>query len=235
MKSNRFLNFIRQEKRQFAVIGLGRFGRAVCETLHSNGYEVLDIDQDPKLVAEALADRVVGNAISLDSTDDTALREAGIFEIETVIVAIGNYLKESIITCLNLKEGGVKVVVAKVSSDTHEKILKRLGVDLIVFPEYEAGQDLAYTLTSPAIVDRFKLDPKNSIVEIKVPEEFCGRTLAELELRKNRGVSVLAVGYEENFKINPPPQEKLRRGMILVLLGSNDDIQSLVQEESNHK
>jgi trk system potassium uptake protein TrkA len=228
MKTSHFLSLIRQEKRQFAVIGLGRFGRAVCETLHINGYEVLGIDQDPKLVAEVLADRVVGNAISLDSTDDTALREAGIFEIETVIVAIGNYLKESIITCLNLKEGGVKSVVAKVSSDTHEKILKRLGVDLIIFPEHKAGQDLAYTLTTPAIVDRFKLDPNNSIVEILVPEEFCDKTLAELQLRKNHGVSVLAVGYEEKFKINPPPQERLHRGMILVLLGSNEDIGRLV-------
>ena len=128
MKTSHFLSLIRQEKRQFAVIGLGRFGRAVCETLHVNGYEVLGIDQDPKLVAEVLADRVVGNAISLDSTDDTALREAGIFEIETVIVAIGNYLKESIITCLNLKEGGVKSVVAKVSSDTHEKSRPRFSL-----------------------------------------------------------------------------------------------------------
>ncbi len=229
MATSRFFNLIRQEKRQFAVIGLGRFGRAVCETLHANGYDVLGIDQDPKLVSEVLADKVVANAISLDSTDDTALREAGIFEIETVIVAIGNYLKESIITCLNLKEGGVKSVVAKVSSDTHEKILRRLGVDLIVFPEHEAGQDLAYSLTTPSIVDRFKLDPNNSIVEIKVPDQFCNKTLMELQLRKNYGVSVLAIGSEENFQINPSPTERLQTGMILVLIGKNDDIQRLVQ------
>lgn len=229
MNTSRLLNLIRHEKRQFAVIGLGRFGRAVCETLHANGYDVLGIDQDPKLVSEVLADRVVANAISLDSTDDTALREAGIFEIETVIVAIGNYLKESIITCLNLKEGGVKSVVAKVSSDTHEKILRRLGVDIIVFPEHEAGQHLAYSLTTPSIVDRFKLDPDNSIVEIKVPDQFCNKTLMDLQLRKNYGVSVLAIGCEEKFQINPSPTERLQTGMILVLIGQNDDIQRLVQ------
>ncbi|MEB3228722.1 MAG: TrkA family potassium uptake protein [Synechocystis sp.] len=229
MTTSRFFHLIRQEKRQFAVIGLGRFGRAVCETLHANGYDVLGIDQNPKLVSEVLADKVVANAISLDSTDDTALREAGIFEIETVIVAIGNYLKESIITCLNLKEGGVKSVVAKVSSDTHEKILKRLGVDIIVFPEHEAGQDLAYSLTTPSIVDRFKLDPDNSIVEIKVPDQFCNKTLMDLQLRKNYGVSVLAIGSEEKFQINPSPTLRLQTGMILVLIGQNDDIQRLVQ------
>ena len=228
MKATNFLNLLRHDKRQFAVIGLGRFGRAVCETLHANGYEVLGVDQDSKLVEEILADRVVTNAISFDSTDDTALREAGIFEIETVIVAIGNYLKESIITCLNLKEAGVKSVVAKVSSDTHEKILRRLGVDLIVFPEHEAGRDLAFRLTSPNIVDRFKLDPDNSIVEIVTPDSFCNKTLAELQLRKHYGVNVLAIGSEEKFTINPSPQERLKTGMILVIIGLNEDIQRLV-------
>ena len=227
MKKTNFLKILRQEKRQFAVIGLGRFCRSVCETLHQSGHEVLGVDQDEKLVAEALAAKVVSNAIALDSTDVNALKEAGIFEFETVIVAIGNYLKESIVTSLNLKEGGVKYVVAKVSSDTHENILKRLGVDLIVFPEQEAGRDLAYRLTKPSIVDRFELDPEHSIVEMLVPENFDGKTLAELQLRKNYGVNVLAIGSEEKFKINPSPEERLSKGMIMVLIGSTCDIHEL--------
>ncbi|MEB3120133.1 MAG: TrkA family potassium uptake protein, partial [Snowella sp.] len=178
-------------------------------------------------VAEALAAKVVSNAIALDSTDVNALKEAGIFEFETVIVAIGNYLKESIVTSLNLKEGGVKYVVAKVSSDTHENILKRLGVDLIVFPEQEAGRDLAYRLTKPSIVDRFELDPEHSIVEMLVPENFDGKTLAELQLRKNYGVNLLAIGSDEKFKINPSPEERLSKGMIMVLIGSTCDIHDL--------
>lgn len=227
MKKTNFLKILRQDNRQFAVIGLGRFGRSVCETLHQSGHEVLGVDQDEKLVAEALAAKVVSNAIALDSTDVNALKEAGIFEFETVIVAIGNYLKESIVTSLNLKEGGVKYVVAKVSSDTHENILKRLGVDLIVFPEQEAGRDLAYRLTKPSIVDRFELDPEHSIVEMLVPENFDGKTLAELQLRKNYGVNVLAIGSEEKFKINPSPEERLSKGMIMVLIGSTCDIHEL--------
>ncbi|MEB3120134.1 MAG: NAD-binding protein, partial [Snowella sp.] len=91
MKKTNFLKILRQDNRQFAVIGLGRFGRSVCETLHQSGHEVLGVDQDEKLVAEALAAKVVSNAIALDSTDVNALKEAGIFEFETVIVAIGNY------------------------------------------------------------------------------------------------------------------------------------------------
>jgi len=227
MKKTNFLKILRQDSRQFAVIGLGRFGRSVCETLYQSGHEVLGVDQDEKLVAEALAAKVVSNAIALDSTDVNALREAGIFEFETVIVAIGNYLKESIVTSLNLKEGGVKYVVAKVSSDTHENILKRLGVDLIVFPEQEAGRDLAYRLTKPSIVDRFELDPEHSIVEMLVPENFDGKTLAELQLRKNYGVNLLAIGSDEKFKINPSPEERLSKGMIMVLIGSTCDIHDL--------
>lgn len=228
MKTKTLFNLLRQVNRQFAVIGLGRFGRAVCDTLHQNGYEVLGIDQDEKLVAEALAARVVTNAICLDSTDVNALKEAGVFEFETVIVAVGNYLKESIITVLNLKEQGVKYVVAKVSSETHEKILKRLGADLIIFPEQDAGRDLAYRLTKPSIVDRFQLDPENSIVEVIVPEQFCNKTLAELNIRQHYGVSVLAIGNEEKFKINPMPTERLYKGMIMVLIGLNDDIHRLI-------
>ncbi|MEI6063655.1 MAG: TrkA family potassium uptake protein [Pseudanabaena sp. ELA748] len=228
MKSRILFNLLRQNNRQFAVIGLGRFGRSVCETLHHNGYEVLGIDQDEKLVAEALSARVLSNAIRLDSMDVNALKEAGIFEFETVIIAVGNYLKESIITALNLKEGGVKYVVAKVSSETHEKILRRIGVDMIVFPEQEAGRNLAYKLTQPSIIDRFRLDPDNSIVEMVAPTDFCNKTLAELQIRNNYGVNVLAIGNEEKFKINPSPEETISEGMILVLLGSDNDINRLV-------
>ena len=140
-----------------------------------------------------------------------ALKEAGIFEFETVIVAIGNYLKESIVTTLNLKEGGVKYVVAKVSSDTHENILKRLGVDLIVFPEHEAGRALAYTLTKPAVLNRFDLDSEHSIVEIINSRKFHGKTLIELDLRNRYGMNILAVGNEEKFEINPPLRASIKR------------------------
>lgn len=102
----KFLQNLRKDTRQFAVIGLGRFGRAVCQTLYNMGYEVLGADVEEKLVAQALTDKIATSAIRLDSTEVSALKEAGIFELDTVIVAIGNYLEESIVTTLNLKEGG---------------------------------------------------------------------------------------------------------------------------------
>jgi trk system potassium uptake protein TrkA len=163
----------------------------------------------------------------LDCTEVTALKEAGILELDTVIVAIGNYLEESIITTLNLKEAGVKYVVAKASSEIHGKLLKKVGADLVVFPEDEAGCELAYTLTKPGILDRFELDPNNSIVEIAVPEKFDGKTLAEIKLRGHYGLNVLAVGNDDKFVINPPPEYILRTGLSMVVIGSNEDINRL--------
>jgi trk system potassium uptake protein TrkA len=222
-----FLSSFRKPSQQFAVIGLGRFGRAVCETLHRMGHEVLGTDIEQKYVSQVLNEKIVSHAIQLDSTDPNALKEAGIFELDTVIIAIGNYLQESIITTLNIKEAGVSYVVAKASTEVHGKLLKRVGADHVVFPEYEAGCSLAYSLTKPAILERFDLDPDHSIVEVKIPEEFNGKSIAELELRKLYKINVLAVGNDDKFEINPPPQRRLSKGLAMVVIGSNDDINRL--------
>jgi trk system potassium uptake protein len=229
MPSFKFLQSLRPDKdnRQFVVIGLGRFGRAVCGTLHSLGYEVMGTDVDEKQVSQALTDRIASHTLEIDSTDPIALKQAGIFEMDTAIVAIGNYVQESIITTLNLKEAGVKHIIAKASSDIHGRLLEKVGADRVVYPEKDAGTNLAYNLTKPAIIERFDLDPEHSIVELKIPEEFHGKTLAELELRKNYGLSVLALSSGQKFQMNPTPQEKLNKNSIMVVLGSNADIQKL--------
>ena len=218
---------LRRENQQFAVIGLGRFGRAVCSSLHRMGYEVLGTDIDEKRVAQAFTDQIVAHAIQLDSTEPAALKEAGILEFDTVIIAIGNYLQESIITTLNIKEAGVSYVVAKASSEVHGKLLQRVGADRVVYPEHEAGCILARSLTQPSILDRFELDPNNSIVEISVPEEFHGKTIAELQLRSRYGLNLLAVGQNGRFEINPNPNTRLSKGLVMVVIGSNRDIDRL--------
>ena len=227
MKSLNFLTNSRNKNRQFAVIGLGRFGRAVCTSLHKMGYEVLGADVDEKLVTQVLTQKIASHAVQLDSTEPASLREAGIFEIDTVIVAIGNYLQESIITTLNVKEAGVDYVVAKASSEIHGKVLRRVGADRVVFPEYEAGSSLASTLTLPGFLERFELDTENSIVEVLVPEEFHGKTLAQLDLRKCYGVNVLAIGNGEKFITNPSPGQVLKKGLVMVVIGDNKNLQRL--------
>ena len=227
MKSLNFLTNSRSTSRQFAVIGLGRFGRAVCTSLHKMGHEVLGTDIDEKLVTQVLTQKVASHAVQLDSTEPESLREAGIFEMDTVIVAIGNYLQESIITTLNVKEAGVAHVVAKASSEIHGKVLRRVGADRVVFPEYEAGCALASNLTQPAFLERFELDTDNSIVEVLVPSEFHGQTLSQLDLRKRYGLNVLAISNGDKFVTNPSPGQILTQGMVMVVIGNNKNLQRL--------
>jgi trk system potassium uptake protein len=222
-----FFRSLRHDNRQFAVIGLGRFGRSVCSTLHKLGYQVLATDINEKRVSDALTEQLVGHALQLDSTEPAALKEAGVFEFDTVIVAIGNYVQESIITTLNVKEGGVPHVVAKASSEVHCKLLRRVGADHVVFPEFEAGSALARSLTKPSILDRFDLDPDHSIVEIIVPDEFHGKTIAELQLRNRYGLNLLAMSHDDKFIINPDPTKRLQRGSAIVVIGCNKDINRL--------
>ncbi|OKH54960.1 potassium transporter [Calothrix sp. HK-06] len=222
-----FFRSLRKDNQQFAVIGLGRFGRSVCATLHKFGYQVLATDISEKRVADALTEQIVGHAIQLDSTEPAALKEAGIFEFDTVIVAIGNYIQESIVTTLNVKEGGVPHVVAKASTEVHCKLLTRVGADHVVFPEFEAGRALARTLTKPSILERFDLDPDNSIVEVIVPDEFHGKTVSELQLRNRYGLNLLAVSNDGKFMINPEPDKRLQKGSAMVVIGCNKDINRL--------
>lgn len=222
-----FFRSLRTDNKQFAVIGLGRFGRAVCATLHNMGYEVLGVDSDEKRVNQILTDQLAAHVIQLDSTEPAALKEAGIFEFDTVIIAIGNYVEESVITTMNIKEGGVPHVVAKASSEIHEKLLRKVGADHVVFPEHEMGCALARSLTKPGILDRFELDPEHSIVELIVPEEFDGKTISELKLRTRYGLNLLAVSHEGKFEINPEPNLRLRKGTAMVVIGSNRGVDRL--------
>lgn len=220
----------RSSNRQFAVVGLGRFGRAVCSTLHGLGYEVLAVDENERLVAQALTDQIAAHAVQLDTTQPSALREAGITDFDTVIVAIGNYVEESIITTLNLKEAGVTHVVAKASSEIHGKLLERVGADHVVFPEHEMGCELARTLTRPGILDRFEIDPDHSIAEVIVPEEFHHKNIIEIDLRRHFSLTVLALSpatSPDKFEINPSPITRLEAGGVMVVIGSNKGIERL--------
>jgi trk system potassium uptake protein len=227
LSSLSFFRSLRQDNKHFAVIGLGRFGRAVCSTLHQMGYEVMGVDSDEKRVAQVLTDNIAVQAVQLDSTEAAALREAGIFEVDTVIVAIGNYVEESVITTLNLKEAGVAHVVAKASSQIHEKLLRKVGADHVIFPEHEMGCTLARTLTRPNILERFELDPDNSIVEVLVPEVFHDKTIAELKLRSSYGLNLLAVSEDGKFEINPSAGRHLQKGSVMVVIGCNKNIDRL--------
>lgn len=215
----------RVEDRHFMVIGLGRFGQAVVRTLIDLGFEVMGVDCDEKIVEHLVAEQLPMPIVSVDSTDPLALKQLGMQDFDTVIVAIGDdFLEQSVITTLHVKEAGVRHVVAKASSDIHGTLLKKVGADQVVYPEKEMGMELARSLTQPNILDRLELDADNSIVEVPVPNEYFGKTILELELRRQYNVSILAVETNGKYDVNPNPSMQLQKGSSIILIGTNRDI-----------
>ena len=220
------------EDRGFAVVGIGRFGSALCRELLSNGADVLAVDSSERAIDElrqlepSIESRVV------DSTDEEAMREAGVLDMGTVVVGISEPIEASITTTLIAKdsEGSqVKQVIARATSDLHEKMLKRVGADRVVFPSRMQGERLGLELVRPNLIERLELDDKTGIDEIKVPEVFVGRSLRDLNLRKNYFVNVLAAGPAQLLTVNPPAKYILEKDHVLVVMGSMEDLQKLPQ------
>jgi trk system potassium uptake protein TrkA len=214
----------------FAVIGVGRFGSAVCDELTQNGASVLAIDANQRAIdSVSLIDPAI-EARVVDCTDEEALREAGALEVDTVVVAIGEPIEASITATLIVKHSDgtkVKQVISRATSDLHLKMLQRVGADRVVYPSKMQGHRLGLELVRPNLLERLRLDDRNSIEEIRVPPSFVDRSLRDLNLRKSHGVTVLAVGPENQLTVNPPASHVLKAGELLVVMGSGAALNGL--------
>ncbi len=214
----------------FAVIGVGRFGSAVCTELLRFGSEVLAIDASQRAVDELRQMAPSVEARVVDCTDEEALRAAGVLDVATVVVAISEPIEASITATLIVKDGKgsrVRQVIARATSDLHEKMLRRVGADKVVFPSKMQGTRLGMELVRPNLLERLRLDDRNSIEEIKVPSSFVGQSLRDLNLRKNYNVSVLAAGPENRLTVNPPASQILQPDELLVVMGTSEDLEAL--------
>ena len=221
-----------QDDLGFAVVGIGRFGSAVCRELLRNGAPVLAVDSSEKAIEELRQLEPSIEARVVDSTDEESMREAGVLDMSTVVVGISEPIEASITTTLIAKdtEGSkVKNVIARATSDLHEKMLKRVGADRVVFPSRMQGERLGVELVRPNLIERLELDDQTGIDEIKVPKVFIGRTLRDLNLRKNYLVNVLAAGPAKRLTVNPPAKYVLGKDHVLVVMGSMEDLQKLPQ------
>lgn len=211
-------------RKQFAIIGMGRFGSSVAKTLSQLGFEVLAIDHREETVQEVSA--FVTHAVQADSTDEEALRALGIRNFDVVVVAIGEDIQASILTTLILKEMGIPTTVVKAVNDLHGKVLKKIGADKVVYPERDMGQRVAHHLISSNIIDYIELSADYSIVEIKVSTQMIGKSLKQLDIRAKYGCNVIAIKQNEQLIIPPIAEEPLKMDDILVIVGKNSNLQT---------
>lgn len=209
-------------KRDFAVIGLGRFGGSICRELSMEGMEVLAIDTDEDRVNEFK--NIASHAVIADSTDEQTLKDLGIKNIDHVIVAIGDNIQASILTTVVLTDFDIKKITVKAQNDYHEKILNKIGADQVVHPERDMGKRIAHNIISNNILDYLELSDDHSIVEVKVGSKMLGKSLVDLDIRANYGCNVVAIKQGKDINVSPSAEDKLQDEDILIVIGADKDI-----------
>jgi trk system potassium uptake protein TrkA len=221
------------KRKQFGVIGLGRFGSAMAMTLTELGHDVIGVDGDEGRVQQ-LAD-VITHALQIDATDEKALRAAGIQDVDVAVVSIGENIESSLLVVMQLRELEIETIVAKAVTPLHGRILEKLGVSRVIFPEREMAIRIAHSLVMPNVIDYIELSRDFSIVEVPAPDAFVSRTLKQLELRPRLGLTLIAIkrqadaGGGVTTNIAPSADETIRSGDVLALLGSNERLNQLDQ------
>ncbi|NMO95653.1 potassium channel family protein [Paenibacillus lemnae] len=217
--------------KQFAVIGLGRFGSSLALELMDLGYEVLGIDRDEEVV-EDMSDLLTHTVVA-DATDEEVLKSLGIRNFDCGIVAIGDDIQTSILTAIQLKELGVATVVAKAISVLHGRALEKLGVDRVIFPERDMGIRVAHQLVTPNLLDYMELSKDYLLVEMTVTDCMNGKTLSELNTRTRYGVSIVALNQRKGIIVAPTAMDVVSAGDIMVVIGSKENIDRFEGEVVN--
>lgn len=213
------------KKKTFAIFGLGRYGMAVAHELVENGMEVIAVDIDERAVNEAAA--FLPLCKCADITDKEVIDRLGIANIDTVIVCMAGNLEASVMAITLCKEVGVETVIAKCSSEMHRKILLRVGADKVVFPENESGIRLAKNLLSSGFIDMIALSPDVSIVEVDVKDEWVGKNLIELNLRKKYGFNIVALRVGDKVNVNINPEALLDKSMTLIVIANTQKLNKI--------
>ncbi|MBS4193830.1 potassium channel family protein [Lederbergia citri] len=209
-------------KKQFAVIGLGRFGGSICRELAEQGMEVLAMDKNEDRVNEFAS--IATHAVIADTTDENILKSLGIRNFDHVIVAIGEDIQSSILTTLMLKEIGVNHITVKAQNDYHEKVLLKIGADYVVHPERDMGRRIAHYIVSNNILDYLELSDEYSIVEIKVNDLLAGHSLMDLDVRAKYGLNIVAIKRGTEIIVSPQADDPLKKEDILIVIGADSDI-----------
>ncbi|MBQ1223001.1 MAG: TrkA family potassium uptake protein [Clostridia bacterium] len=209
----------------YAVFGLGRYGRSVAEELVNNGAEVLAVDIDQDNVDSAV--ETIPVCKCADITEPEVIKRLGIANIDVVIVAMASNLEASVMAVTLCKEVGVKTVIVKCGNEMHQKIFSRVGADRVIFPERESGIRLAKNLLTSGFSEMIELSDDVSMVEIDVRNEWVGKSLIELSLRKKYTVNVVAIKQDGEIQTSIDPALPLEKGMQLIVIAQTAGLKKL--------
>ncbi len=209
----------------YAVLGLGRYGRAVAEELIKSGAEVLAVDDNIEVVDSLAA--VFPVCKCADITDADAVEQLGIADIDTVIIAMSNSLEATVMAITLCKEAGVREIIVKCSTEMHRKIFLRVGADRVIFPEKESGIRLARNLISSGFAEMMELSEEISMIELDVKDEWAGKSLIELSLRKKYSINVVAVKKGDSVDTEIEPSAPLEKGTKLIVIANVQKLKKL--------
>jgi trk system potassium uptake protein TrkA len=210
---------------EFVVIGLGRFGSSLAVELTRLGYHVLGIDRSAAPV-QRLADRIE-QTVTVDATDEAALRDLGLGAFDTVIVAIGHDFESNLMAALAVKNLGVRRVISKAMTERQRTVLLAVGIDQVILPEKESARRLARTLVHPNALEQLNLDPDHSITELVLPHWLEGQTLRSADLRAKFGVNVIGVMRDHQLLVSPSADFLFVVDDLIIVIGKNSCIEKL--------
>ena len=213
-----------KNKKQYVVLGMGRFGISVARTLYSLGHDVLGVDNDEEIV-QSLSNELT-HVVSADLLDEETFKALGLRNFDVAIVAVGD-LEASMMCTLMLKETGIPFILAKASTSLHGRMLEKIGADKVIYPERDMGIRVGHNLADSNIVDYIELVDNLSIMEIGAPKSMVGKSLSEAELRRLYNVTVVALRRNGQMLVNPDPHDKIKEGDIMVILGTRDNVKAM--------
>lgn len=212
-------------RKQYVVFGGGKFGGSIAATLQEHGCEVILVDRNPEIVQE-MADKV-SYAVCANVEDQEVFEELGVRNLDGAIVAITGNLEASIVTTMMCKESGIPFILAKAKSRMHEKILRSVGAHKVIYPEVEMGRRVAKYLVADNFADWIELSPQYSLVEMKIPSAWVGKSLMELQIREKYQLNVIGMKDGDTVSVTLNPKEPLKAGIVLIVVGENKILEKL--------
>ncbi len=213
------------KNKTIAVIGLGRFGTTIAKLLASMNHEVLGVDIDPEVVQKISP--YITHAIVADTTDEEAIKALALSQFDLVIVAIGDNVQANLMTSMLLKEMHIPKIVAKAENTLQGKMLSKIGVDQVIYPEFDMAQRLAQSLTREHVMDYLQLSKSVSLIEINMPLFMVGSCLKESNLREKYNLNAVGIRRGDDLEVPPNPTTILSAEDKLLIIGNNSDLDAL--------